>query len=87
MTEVLLNLTDLNAGETATIDQISLPADDQQFLMRMGFVPGTEVQFCRRAPLGDPMVFMIDGAQIALRSETAAHILVCRSIPSNEVSR
>ncbi|HUM04230.1 MAG TPA: FeoA family protein [Terriglobales bacterium] len=79
MTESCVTLTDLTEGETGKIDHLSLPEEDQQFLMRIGFVPGTEVRFCRSAPLGDPKVYMIDGTQIALRAETAARIFVSRS--------
>jgi Fe2+ transport system protein FeoA len=42
--------------------------------MRLGFVPGAVVRYCRSAPGGDPRVFQVDGAEVALRGETAAHI-------------
>jgi len=71
-----LALTDLEPGQIAVIDQISLPSADAHFLMRIGFFPGAQVQFCRRAPLGDPSIYAVDGTQIALRAETARHILV-----------
>lgn len=69
-------LTDLEPGEAGTIDHISLPLADQQFLMRIGFVPGVQVRFSRRAPLGDPSVYSVDGTEIALRAETARAIMV-----------
>ncbi len=75
---LLVVLTDLELGEVGTIDHISLPLDDQQFLMRIGFVPGAEVRFSRRAPLGDPSVYSVDGTEIALRAETARYIMVRR---------
>jgi Fe2+ transport system protein FeoA len=75
---LLVALTDLELGEAGTIDHISLPPDDQQFLMRIGFVPGAEVRFSRRAPLGDPSVYSVDGTEIALRAETASYIFVRR---------
>ncbi len=71
-------LTDLEAGESGTIGHISLPAAEQQFLMRVGFVPGVQVEFSRRAPMGDPSVYTVDGTEIALRAETASHITVRR---------
>ena len=71
-----LALVDLEPGQTAIVDRISLPPADAHFLMRLGFFPGAQVQFCRRAPLGDPSVYSVDGTQIALRAETARHILV-----------
>ena len=78
MPERLVALTDLAIGEAGTIDYVSLPPGDQQFLMRIGFVPGAQVSFSRRAPLGDPSVYAIDGTEIALRAETASHIMVRR---------
>ena len=78
MPELLVSLTDLAMGEAGTIDHISLSPGDQQFLMRIGFVPGAQVRFSRRAPLGDPSVYAVDGTEIALRAETANHIMVRR---------
>jgi Fe2+ transport system protein FeoA len=78
MPELLVALTDLATGEAGTIDHISLSPGDQQFLMRIGFVPGAQVKFSRRAPLGDPSVYAVDGTEIALRAETASHIMVRR---------
>ena len=71
-----LALIDLEPGQTAVIERIYLPPADAHFLMRSGFVPGAQVQFCRRAPLGDPSIYSVDGTHIALRAETARHILV-----------
>jgi Fe2+ transport system protein FeoA len=78
MPEQSVALTDLEVGEAGTIEQISLPPAEEQFLMRIGFVPGADVRFSRRAPLGDPSVYAVDGTEIALRAETARHIVVRR---------
>lgn len=79
MDQALVALTDLAVGEAGTIDHISLPPADQQFLMRIGFVPGVEVRFSRRAPLGDPSVYSLEGTEIALRAETARQVFVQRT--------
>jgi len=79
MPELCVALTDLGLGEAGTVDHISLPLADQQLLMRVGLVPGAQVRFSRRAPMGDPSVYSIDGTEIALRAETARHILVSRA--------
>ena len=78
-------LLDLAPGEAATIDHISLPPADEHFLMRIGLVPGAQVRFSRRAPLGDPSVYSVDGTEIALRSETARHIMVQRDTVQQDV--
>lgn len=81
-------LTELEPGEAGTLDHISLPLVAQQFLMRVGFVPGVQVAFSRRAPLGDPSVYLVDGTEIALRSETAKSIMVRRAgiLPLGDLS-
>jgi len=78
-----LALLDLEPGETAVIDHLALSPNDQHFLMRLGFFPGAHIHFCRRAPLGDPYVYSVDGTHIALRAETARRIIVQR-VPSQE---
>ena len=59
MTQPRVALINLEVGEAGTIDHISLPPADQQFLKRIGFVPGAEIRFSRRAPLGDPSVYSV----------------------------
>ncbi len=78
ISELRVALTDLEIGEAGTIDHISLPLDEQQFLMRIGFVPGAHVRSVRHAPLGDPSVYAVDGTEIALRAETARYIKIRR---------
>lgn len=67
-------LADLNEGETAIIDRIDLPQDLAVRLMELGFLPGTSVTAARCAPGGDPRVFRVDGAEIALRRDTASRL-------------
>ena len=45
-------------------------------LMELGFIPGTTVVAALSAPGGDPRVFRVDGSEIALRRETAAHLIL-----------
>ncbi len=70
------SLADLPAGSEAVIDRLDLPDDLASRLMELGFIPGHRVSAALSAPGGDPRVFRIDGAEIALRRETARHILV-----------
>lgn len=48
--------------------------------MHMGFVPAARVKVLRHAPAGDPVVYGVDGMEIALRRDTAEAIRV-RSLP------
>jgi Fe2+ transport system protein FeoA len=71
-----LNLTHLKQGETAVLDALELPDDDARRLMELGFVPGHSVTPAHSAPGGDPRVFRVDGSEIALRRETAQHLIL-----------
>ena len=81
-TPVRFVLADLEPGQAGVIDEIALPKETQQFLLRFGFSPGVAIRVSRRAPLGDPTAYRIDGAEIALRAETARHIFVIPAQPS-----
>jgi ferrous iron transport protein A len=45
-------------------------------LGELGFVPGTEVQLVRRAPLGDPIEIELRGYRVCLRREQLEGLLV-----------
>ena len=69
-------LFDLRRGDAAILDTIDLPGDDARRLMELGFLPGMVVTAGRSAPGGDPRVFQVDGAEIALRRETARRMKI-----------
>jgi len=73
-------LASLQRGQSGVIESFDLPGDIVQRMMELGFVPGAHVTAGRGAPGGDPKVFRIDGAEFALRRETAAAIRV-RPVP------
>jgi ferrous iron transport protein A len=64
-------LADLPFGSEAVLAELAVSADDAARLMELGFLPGSLVRAVRAAPGGDPRVFRVDGAEIALRRETA----------------
>ena len=69
-------LSELNVGQHGVVMALDLPESVQNHLMHMGFVPSALVTALRRAPAGDPMVYLVDGLEIALRRETAKSIRV-----------
>lgn len=71
-------LSDLREGQQAVLESLDLPEDLALRLMELGFLPGHDIHACGSAPGGDPRVFRVDGSQIALRRETARHIVVRR---------
>ena len=68
---MIRTLADLPSGGHGTLVGLDLPAEDAARLMALGFVPGVQVSRARSAPGGDPVVFRVDGAEVALRRETA----------------
>ena len=81
----LMPLSDLSRGQRAIVDEIMLsgPALDQ--VMLFGFIPGVEVVVGYAGPGGDPRVYRVDGTEVAVRRETASHILV-RPLTAGEQS-
>ncbi len=69
-------LSELTVGESGVLVSLDLPESVQNHLMHMGFVPDALVTALRRAPAGDPTVYLVDGMEIALRHETASAIQV-----------
>jgi ferrous iron transport protein A len=45
-------------------------------LVALGFTPGTEVRYERRAPFGGPIVALVRGAMICLRPQEARRVVV-----------
>src|SRR5512145_2589804 len=69
-------LCDLRRGDAAILDRLELPVEEARRLMALGFLPGARVVAALSAPGGDPRVFQVDGSEVALRRETAAHIVI-----------
>ncbi|MFN8022764.1 MAG: FeoA family protein [Acidimicrobiales bacterium] len=65
-----MQLAEARLGATVVVETV---ADDPagRRLAALGFVPGTRVVVGRRAPLGDPTVYRVRGADVAVRRDTA----------------
>ena len=74
------SLATLKQGEEGVLESLDLPPDLARRLMELGFLPGARIRAGRAAPGGDPRVFEVDGSDIAIRRETAMH-LVLRPTP------
>ena len=74
--EALRTLDQLTAGTCGIIERLDLPEEFAHRLMQMGFIPGTRVELAHAAPGGDPKVFRVDGSEVALRRETATHLML-----------
>jgi len=69
-------LAQLPEGESGVLDRLDLPDDIARRLMELGFLPGHIIVPARSAPGGEPRVYRVDGSEVALRRETAAHLIL-----------
>lgn len=68
-------MANLKRGERGIITDVSsihIPLK----LLEMGCLPGNPVQLLQIAPFKDPMYLNINGTHLAIRKETAIHILI-----------
>ncbi|MBT8324497.1 MAG: ferrous iron transport protein A [Winogradskyella sp.] len=70
-----MTLADLKRGQKGTIKDVSsiyIPLK----LLEMGCLPGNSVELVQVAPFSDPMYLNINGTHLAIRKETAVHIVI-----------
>lgn len=70
-----MTVAQLKKGERAVIIDITLEEIPLK-LIEMGCLPGCVVELIQIAPLRDPLYLDIDGTQLAIRKDTAKHIIV-----------
>ncbi|SFC94203.1 FeoA family protein [Algibacter pectinivorans] len=68
-------LAHLKRGERAVITDVSSSHIPLK-LLEMGCLPGISVELVQVAPFQDPMYLNINGSHLAIRKETASHILI-----------
>lgn len=71
-------LASLEAGVTATVSAIHIPAEQRGRLLEMGLLVGTPIELIRFAPLGDPIEIKMRGYHLTLRKHEAEQIWVRR---------
>jgi ferrous iron transport protein A len=69
-------LSDMEVGGRGVLGEFDMPEHVAEQLMNMGFVPGLEVTVAQSGPGGDPRVYRVDGAEVALRGDLAKLIAV-----------
>jgi len=79
-------LAQLPEGEAGVLDRLDLPDDIARRLMELGFLPGHIIVPARSAPGGEPRVYRVDGSEVALRRETASHLILRPSKPAGKSS-
>lgn len=68
-------LSELKRGQRAIITDVSSVLIPLK-LLEMGCLPGNTVELVQVAPFADPMYLNINGTHLAIRKETAIHILI-----------
>ena len=71
-----LNLSDAQVSQWYRIERLEGPELERRRLLDLGFTPDEQVAVVRPTPLGDPLVVVVRGTQLALRKREAAWILV-----------
>lgn len=71
------SIASLRVGERGVIEEISFD-DIPLALLEMGCLPGESVELLQRAPLHDPLYIRVNGSHLAIRTETAAQILITK---------
>jgi ferrous iron transport protein A len=71
-----LSLNLVPVGCTGIVRQINAQGRLRRRLMDLGVIIDTELKVIRRSLSGDPTLYLIRGAMIALRCEDASKILV-----------
>ena len=70
-----MTLADLKRGQRGIITDVSA-SEIPLKLLEMGCLPGNSVELVQVAPFADPMYLNINGSHLAIRKETAIHILI-----------
>lgn len=65
----------LKRGEQGIITDVSSTHIPLK-LLEMGCLPGNSVELLQVAPFQDPMYLNINGTHLAIRKETASHIII-----------
>ncbi len=70
-----MTLAELKRGQLGMIKDVSSVHVPLK-LLEMGCLPGNSVKLVQVAPFADPMYLNINGTHLAIRKETALHILI-----------
>lgn len=72
----MVKLNDVSVGNYVTIHELLSTEMLKERMLALGLTKGAKVEVVRKGPSGDPTVYNIRGAMIALRKEEASLIFV-----------
>ena len=70
------NLSDLEPGDTCKVTHVGGSGGERRRMMDMGIVSGSRIEVVRKAPMGDPVEFLLRGYNLTLRKEEAEVVRV-----------
>jgi len=70
------NLSDLEPGDTCKVTHVGGSGGERRRMMDMGIVRGSRIEVVRKAPMGDPVEFLLRGYNLTLRKAEAEVIRV-----------
>jgi len=78
-------LSSLNPGETGIIVKVKGDSETRRRILDMGVVRGVKVKIVRRAPLGDPVEFIVKDYHLTLRKNDAGQIYVIKTSSGEKI--
>lgn len=75
---IMCILAELEEGQSAVVEEVHLETRVAHRLFHLGVSPGARIKPMRRGPGGHLRVYHVEGSDVALRRETAKHIVVRR---------
>lgn len=72
----MMNLDNISVGKFVRVSNLSSSGMLRERMLALGLTRGAMIEVVRKGPSGDPTVYNIRGAMIALRNEEASLISV-----------
>lgn len=76
----MLKLDTISIGKQVSVEELSATELLRERMLALGLTKGARIEVVRKGPSGDPTVYNIRGAMIALRKEEASLITVIDSL-------
>lgn len=72
----MLKLHTASVGSIVTVENLFSTGFLRERMLALGLTKGAKIEVIRKGPSGDPTVFNIRGAMIALRNEEASLVAI-----------
>lgn len=72
----MINLNNILVGNVVKVKDLSATGVLRERMLALGLTKGAMIEVVRKGPSGDPTVYNIRGAMIALRNEEASLVSV-----------